>query len=82
MEERRAEQAAGTTYMVDQALGGGGDRAEQFKKGMVGRLHYLETVEPIKQLKRERRLSEALALCYGAINAAEDSRDGREPAPW
>ncbi|WP_459976032.1 hypothetical protein [Nocardioides pyridinolyticus] len=82
VEERRAERAADTTRMVDQALAGGGERAEQFKAGMVGRLHYLETVEPIKQLKREGRLAEALALCYGAIEAAESSREGREPAPW
>ncbi|MGY2876365.1 hypothetical protein ACVW00_003555 [Marmoricola sp. URHA0025 HA25] len=82
IDERRAEQAADTTRMVNQALGGGGERAEQFKKGMVGGLHYLETVEPIKQFKREGRLTEALALCYGAIEAAENSRDRREPAPW
>lgn len=68
--------------MVDEALGEGGERAEQFKRGMVGRLHYLETVEPIQQFKREGRLTEALALCYGAIAAAENDRDGREPAPW
>lgn len=80
--ERRNEQAASTTRMVDQALGGGGKRAEQFKRGMVGQLHYLETVEPIKQFKREGRLTEALTLCYGAIEAAENSREGREPAPW
>lgn len=49
---------------------------------MVGQHHYLETVEPIKQLKREGRLDEALVLCYGAIAAAEHARDGREPAPW
>lgn len=82
VEERRAEQVANTTYMVDHALGGGGERAEQFKRGMVGRLHYLETVEPIKQLKREGRLSEALDLCYGAIAAAENAREGQEPALW
>lgn len=82
VEERRNEQAASTSRMVDQALGGGGKRAEQFKKGMVGQLHYLEAVEPIKQFKREGRLTEALALCYGAIEAAENSREGREPAPW
>lgn len=81
-EERRAEQAASTTRMVDDALGSGGERADQFKKGMVGRIHHLETVEPIKQFKREGRLTEALALVYGAIEAAENSREGREPAPW
>jgi hypothetical protein len=82
LEDRRNEQAARASRMVDQALAQGGDRAEQFKKGMVGRLHYLETVEPIKQFKREGRLAEALALCYGAIDAAENAREGREPAPW
>lgn len=82
VEERRNENVSSTSRMVDLALGRGGDRAEQFKKGMVGGLHYLETVEPIKQLKREGRLTEALALCYGAIGAAENSREGREPAPW
>ena len=49
---------------------------------MVGKYHYLETVEPIQQLKREKRLEEALALCYGAIEAAENDARGREPAPW
>lgn len=81
-EDRRNQKAADISGMVDQALGGGGIRAEQFKKGMVGRLHFLETIEPIKQFKREGRFNEALALCYGAIAAAENSREGREPAPW
>lgn len=80
--ERRSERAASTSRMVGEAIAGGGHRAAQFKRGMVGDLHFLETVEPIKQLKREGRLSEALDLCYGAIEAAELSADGREPAPW
>ncbi|GAB3661158.1 hypothetical protein [Glycomyces tarimensis] len=37
--------------------------------------------EPIKQLKREGRLREALVLCYRAIEGAEQSAEGREPAP-
>lgn len=70
--------------MVSTALADGGDRAEQFKSGMVNGNHYLQLVEPIKKLKREERLDEALALCYAAIEGAEGSamRDGREPAPW
>lgn len=81
--EQRAERAAATTDMVDQGLTSTDPgRAEQFKRGMVGRYHYLETVEPIQQLKREGRLQEALDLCYGAISAAEADREGREPAPW
>lgn len=81
--EQRDADAARVTAMVDAALAGDSpERAEQFRRGMVGGYHFLETVEPIKQLKREGRLEEALALCYGAINAAEHDREGREPAPW
>jgi hypothetical protein len=68
--------------MVREALEEGGSRAQQFRRGMVDGVHYLELVEPIKQLKREGRLPEALVLCYKAIEAAEGDRDGREPAPW
>lgn len=50
--------------------------------GLVRGLHYLELIEPIKQLKREKRFPEALDLCYVAIEGAERGRDGREPAPW
>lgn len=68
--------------MVRDALEGGGDRARQFQRGMYQGVHYLQLVEPIKQLKRENRLEEALALCYQAIRGAEQDRTGREPAPW
>lgn len=51
------------------------------RRGMVDGVHYLELVEPIKQLKRDGRPEEALVLCYKAIEAAEHGRDGREPAP-
>jgi hypothetical protein len=81
--EQRAERTAATTDMVDDGLTSEDpERVAQFRWGMVGRYHYLETVEPIQQLKREGRLQEALDLCYGAIDAAEQDRDGREPAPW
>jgi hypothetical protein len=49
---------------------------------MVNGVHYLQLIEPIKQLKREERLDEALTLCYAAIDGAEAGREGREPAPW
>lgn len=68
--------------LVADALAGGGSRANQFEAGMVNGVHYLQLVEPIKQLKRENRLDEALTLCLAAINGAEAARDGREPAPW
>ena len=82
VEERRAEQAADTSRMVTEALAGGGARAAQFQQGMQQGYHYLEAIEPIKQLKREGRLEEALTLCYGAIAGAERDSGGREPAPW
>jgi hypothetical protein len=68
--------------MVREALQESGHRAQQFKNGMVDGVHYLELVEPIKHLKREGGLAEALLLCYKAIEAAERDRGGREPAPW
>lgn len=68
--------------MVQDALAGGGPRAISFEAGMVNGIHYLELVEPIKQLKRDGRLVEALALCTAAIEGAENGREGREPAPW
>lgn len=81
--DQRAARAVATRRMVDDALTGDDPhRAAQFRAGMVGRYHYLETVELIKQLKREGRLEEALALCYAAIEAAEADRGDREPAPW
>lgn len=70
------------TSMVREALQGGGERAQQFKRGMVDGVHYLELVEPIKQLKREGRHEEALVLCYKAIEAAEGDAKGDMPAPW
>jgi hypothetical protein len=68
--------------MVADALAGGGARADSFVQGMVNGVHYLQLVEPIKQLKREGRLDDALVLCYAAIEGAEANREGREPAPW
>jgi hypothetical protein len=66
---------------VRDALAGGGQRAQQFKRGMVKGVHYLELVEPIKQLKRDDKLREALVLCYQAIEGAEKD-SGSMPAPW
>lgn len=68
--------------LVRNALAEGGPRADTFRAGLVNGIHYLELVEPIKQLKRDGRLEEALTLCHAAIDAAESSREGREPAPW
>jgi hypothetical protein len=79
---KAAAQHGATSGMVNDALSGGGSRAEYFKVGMVNGVHYLELIEPIKQLKREGRLEEALTLCTAAIEGAENGREGREPAPW
>lgn len=69
------------TAMVREALQGGGERAQQFKRGLVDGVHYLELIEPIKQLKREGRLEEALLLCYKAIEGAEGDAGRGMPAP-
>ncbi|WP_434161381.1 hypothetical protein [Clavibacter michiganensis] len=66
---------------IRDGLNGDDARAGQLRAGMVNGVHFLELVEPIKQLKREGRLEEALVLCYAAIEGAEGGRDGREPAP-
>lgn len=70
--------------MVKGALAGGGERADQFRAGTVDGVHYLQAVEPIKQLKREGRLEEALALCYTAIAGAENAarREKTSPPPF
>lgn len=65
-----------------ESLAEGGPRANTLRSGLVNGVHYLELVEPIKQLKRDGRLQEALELCLAAAEAAEAAREGREPAPW
>ncbi|MCO4275933.1 hypothetical protein NG701_16110 [Pseudarthrobacter sp. HLT3-5] len=72
--ERINSSHAETSAMVREALQGGGERAQQFQRGMVDGVHYLELIEPIKQIKREGRLEEALVLCYKAIEGAERGR--------
>ena len=79
---KRVAQQQERSTMVRHALAEGGRRAHEFDMGMVRGVHYLELIEPIKQLKRENRYAEALELCYAAIKGAEKGRAGREPAPW
>lgn len=79
--ERINSSHAEKSAMVREALQGGGERAQQFKQGMVDGVHYLELIEPIKQLKREGRLEEALVLCYKAIEGAEGDAGRGMPAP-
>lgn len=78
---KNVAQHRSTDQMVKEALAGGGPRATQFKSGMVDGLHYLQTVEPIKQLKRDGHLEDALALCYKAIQGAENAARREETSP-
>ena len=43
-----------------------------------------ELIEPIRELKRQKRYKEALVLIYTAIEQEEDRAraDGFTPAPW
>jgi hypothetical protein len=70
--------------MVQNAADGSQVRAAQFEAGTVSGVHYLELIEPIKQLKRDGKLEEALTLCYAAIEGAEGSARAEDtsPAPW
>lgn len=81
-EAKSAEQHRQRGEMVDRQRRAGGSQEREASLGTVRGTHYLELVEPIKQLKREGRLEDALALCYQAIEGAERSRTGRGPAPW
>lgn len=80
--EKAQAHASATSQMVNEALAGGGRRADEFRAGMVDGIHYLELVEPIKELKRQSRNDEALELIYMAIRGAEGDREDRAPAPW
>lgn len=82
--QRAAARSAAVSDMVHEAINGNDPaRKAQFERGMVGGYHYLETIEPIAELKRQKRYDEALVLCYGAIAAAEAdaASEGRQPAP-
>lgn len=79
--ERVLETARGQSDLVKEALAEGGSRAAEFQRAMVNGVHYLQLAEPIKQLKREGRLKEALHWCYVAIESAEKGRQGSFPAP-
>ncbi|NTW40875.1 MAG: hypothetical protein HGA44_13510 [Cellulomonadaceae bacterium] len=83
-DETRAAQHSARRDLVTEGMRGGGDRANRMRAGMVDGVHYLELVEPIKQLKREGRHEEALELCFVAITGAEGEHasSGLIPPPW
>lgn len=81
-----AERAAASHKQSSQIVSDGLQnvlRSSEITAGMVKGYHYIELVEPIKQLKRDGRLRDALTLAYVAIAAAENEarNSGREPAP-
>lgn len=80
-DEKSKADEAGQQKIVRDGLKAGGERQKEFENALVGGVHYLELVEPIKQLKREGRLREALKLCYVAIESAEKDKSGGSPAP-
>lgn len=79
---RAKEAEADHIRTVQEGLKAGGARQVAFENALVGGVHYLELVEPIKQLKREGNLQEALKLCYVAIESAEKDKSGGCPAPF
>jgi len=79
--ERVLERAKWQSDVVERALAEGGARAAQFQEAMVDGVHFLQLSEPIKQLKREGRLHEALKWCYVAMESAEKGCRGDVPAP-
>ncbi|MGJ3403117.1 hypothetical protein [Glutamicibacter sp. Je.9.36] len=82
LDTRAKEAEAGHKHTVQEGLKAGGTRQKEFENALVGGVHYLELVEPIKQLKREGKLREALKLCYVAIESAERGKSGGCPAPF
>lgn len=81
LESKAKEAEADHKRTVQEALKSGGTRQKEFERALVGGVHYLELIEPIKQLKREGNRQEALKLCYVAIESAEKDKSGGCPAP-
>lgn len=75
--ERANESHRDRSGMVQEALAGGGARAAQFKRGMVDGVHYLELVEPIKQLKRE---AGSMKLSPSATKPSKPPKEALEAA--
>lgn len=87
IKERAAQASADTTAMLNQQYDTGTptDRA-RLASGTVSGVHYLQTVETVKQLKRDGRLEEALTVVMAGVLGAEQSAaanpfDRRIP-PW
>lgn len=83
-EEKRADHQKAINEDLKWHMEQGGSEAQFIRNGMYNGIHYLETVEPIQQLKREGRLEEALQLCLIVVAGAEKEsvETSRPPAPW
>lgn len=73
-EDRARERHEGIQEMLHEQATSDPHRAREIARAPVDGFHYLELVEPIKQAKREGRNEDALALCYQAIQGAENDR--------
>lgn len=80
-EGKAAQRTADVQQMLQSTASSSPMQAQHVADGVVGGVHFLELVEPIKQAKREGRNEDALRLCYQAIEGAERGRQGLEPAP-
>ena len=82
--EKRHARFEATESMLRSQTQESPERAAEIRQGTANGIHYLETVEPIQELKREGRLEEALQLTLTAIQGAENETQDthREPAPW
>ncbi len=72
VQERASELHAQSSAIVRKSLGSWEQHATEMHTGMINGVHYLELIEPIKELKRKGNLKEALELCYQAIEATEN----------
>lgn len=78
---------AGASTVDAYALADDSDIAPQNRSDPLQQVrgrHYCAWVEPVKQLKRDNRLDEALDLLLEVIAVVErpENCQGREPAPW
>ncbi|MCB4209063.1 hypothetical protein [Arthrobacter sp. UM1] len=76
--EQSATRALETTAMLQKATAG---QAFELRRGAPEGVHYLQTVEVIRQLKREKRYEDALEWAMIGVRGAEADIFERGPAP-
>lgn len=82
--EQAAENHARHVEIAARNLGPDTPIGRALRSGNMGGFTPLELIEPIKQLKREKRWDDALKLLYAAIEGEERGYQHRGgiPAPW